>query len=1110
MPLADLVKSHFVSKIRERGMQYVNAGSVELMEHQSTWATLEVEGSAEECYNVHLEWSRRNDVHMECDCPHFGRGNNCKHLWAAIVYLDRNMVKLGLKFPEGPGRPHNAPRQQTKPASSPPPKEEAPPPVPAKQAQPWRSLLSRFPVQVARKAHPSTNTPSESSARVCFRLNLYVGGSAPLIELYQQEPSEEDSWGPLEPLQLDDRRVPQITNPDDRRLLLDLLGHQVLEDNSAPGFIGDYFDSPRGTEILLNPELFETILPQLSATGRFLFWREEKPEYSEPRPILWNDGPPWKFRLCASRDEANRQWKLTGELYQGRKKRPLEDGLRFYGSGIMLFDGELCRFDPPADMRWLQLCLDEEAVTVPFDDRKKLIEELWQTGRAVTVTGDKALNVRGSVGDVKGKVVIHSPDRRYYYGASTTLYASVSFRYGKKEVPLLSKQYAWFDAESSRVMTYNDQAEQALLTQLMQVGMQEKAVSPYGYQDPGHLQFPASFLNDVVDTLVDQDWEVHADGARVRKANSLAMSVRSGVDWFDLEGSVDFDGQTVPLPELLAAVRRNEKSILLGDGSRGILPHKWLEQYQSLAGFAEKGDGDSLRFQSSQALLLDAMLSTSEANQSLQVDRRFAAQRKKLKTFAGIKPAKPSKRFQGSLREYQQEGLGWMLFLEKFGLGGCLADDMGLGKTVQVLALLADRQRRRGKKESARPALIVVPNSILHNWRQEAERFAPNLNVAEYTGTRRKKELPDLEQFDLVLTTYGTMRKDIERLSNIPWDYVILDEAQAIKNASSQTAKASRLLNARHRLALSGTPIENHLGELWSLFDFLNPGLLGSSTAFKSLTRDGSQNDPQNIEALREGIAPFLLRRTKAEVLPQLPKKMEQRLYCELPAAQQKQYDQMREHYRQGLAQKIAETGLAKAKIHVLEALLRLRQTACHPGLVDPQQKSKSSAKLDLLMEQLEEVVGEGHKALIFSQFTTMLHIVQERLDKAGIRHEYLDGKTKDRQGCVERFQNDPACSVFLISLKAGGTGLNLTAADYVYLLDPWWNPAVEAQAIDRAHRMGQTKSVFAYRLIARNTVEEKILELQSQKNALADALISADSSLLKSLTAEDLQAILS
>jgi SNF2 family DNA or RNA helicase len=318
------------------------------------------------------------------------------------------------------------------------------------------------------------------------------------------------------------------------------------------------------------------------------------------------------------------------------------------------------------------------------------------------------------------------------------------------------------------------------------------------------------------------------------------------------------------------------------------------------------------------------------------------------------------------------------------------------------------------------------------------------------------------------------------------------------------------LLQGNYRLAMSGTPIENHLGELWSLFDFLNPGMLGSASIFK-LTGTGARNpDEETRKLLSHALRPFILRRTKEQVAKDLPPKLEQTLFCELEPPQRKLYDELRDHYRNSLLGRIERDGIAKAKIQILEALLRLRQAACHPGLVDKSRTGDPSAKLDMLLPQLLEVIDEGHKVLVFSQFTSFLAILREQLDKEEVTYEYLDGRTRDRQSRVEKFQNDPDCKLFLISLKAGGLGLNLTAAEYVFLLDPWWNPAVEAQAIDRAHRIGQTNQVFAYRIIARDTVEEKVLELQNTKRDLADAIISADNSVIRSLGKEDLELLLS
>ena len=382
-------------------------------------------------------------------------------------------------------------------------------------------------------------------------------------------------------------------------------------------------------------------------------------------------------------------------------------------------------------------------------------------------------------------------------------------------------------------------------------------------------------------------------------------------------------------------------------------------------------------------------------------------------------------------------------------------------------------------------------------------------------GPGRATRLEGFADADLVLTTYGTLRSDIGLLAGMEFDYLILDEAQAIKNPSSESAKAARLLRGQHRLALSGTPVENHLGELWSLFEFLNPGMLGSTRAFEAITGRGRPGE-ESLTGLARALRPFILRRTKAEVAPELPPKHEETIFCELEPAQAKLYRELREHYRArllkgaGVDAGAGDGGLGQGKIQVLEALLRLRQAACHPGLIDAGRANEPSAKLEVLLPRLAELRAEGHKALVFSQFTSFLALVRARLDAEGVTYEYLDGQVQDRAARVTRFQNDPACPLFLISLKAGGTGLNLTAADYVFILDPWWNPAVEAQAVDRTHRIGQQRQVFVYRLLCRDTVEEKVAALQESKRGLAESIINEDQGFVRGLDRETLEMLLS
>jgi SNF2 family DNA or RNA helicase len=644
-------------------------------------------------------------------------------------------------------------------------------------------------------------------------------------------------------------------------------------------------------------------------------------------------------------------------------------------------------------------------------------------------------------------------------------------------------------------------AEKAAWAQLSEVGL--RYIEDRWVQDAA-WNVTASKLPRVVRALVESGWHVTAEGKVFRQAGKSSVSISSGVDWFELHGAIEYGDSSAPLPQLLAALKRGETMVTLGDGSYGLLPEEWLSRFGPVAAMGE-AEGDHIRFRSNQSGVLDALLATQP---TVNCDETFRRVRQELAQFQSISAAPQPAGFQGRLRDYQREGLGWMHFLRQFSFGGCLADDMGVGKTAQVLALLETRRELRAEGKVDAPSLVVVPKSLIFNWKQEVERFTPQVRVLDYTGIGRNKD--DLSAYDLILTTYGTLRRDALHFKDQVFDYVILDEAQAVKNARTESAKAVRLLRGDHRLALSGTPVENHLGELWSLLDFLNPGMLGASSVFQ--LAGGAMRNPSDDarKMLAHALRPFLLRRTKEQVATELPPKIEQTIYCEMEPRQRTLYNELREHYRKSLLPKINTDGIAKSKIQVLEALLRLRQAACHPGLIDRKHAQDPSAKLDVLIEQLRAVLEEGHKALVFSQFTSLLGILRKALEKDGIEHEYLDGKTVDRQARVERFQNDPECPLFLISLKAGGVGLNLTAADYVFILDPWWNPAVEAQAVDRTHRIGQLRQVFAYRLITRDTVEEKVLELQQTKRGLADAILGAENSLIRDLRREDIELLLS
>lgn len=494
----------------------------------------------------------------------------------------------------------------------------------------------------------------------------------------------------------------------------------------------------------------------------------------------------------------------------------------------------------------------------------------------------------------------------------------------------------------------------------------------------------------------------------------------------------------------------------------------------------------------------------------LKMSRKFTKFWKQVSTFSNMDNEPLPKGINAELREYQHKGFSWLWFLYQYGLNGILADDMGLGKTLQALAIL---QKAKEKHKQA-PSLVICPTSVVFNWENEIEKFVPNLKCLKLTGVERKDLFKEIGKYDVVITSYALLRRDIEKLRKYEFRYVILDESQNIKNAESVTAQSVKRLKCQHKLALSGTPIENKLEELWSVFDFLMPGFLFSQSDFsyRYVNPIVEREDKAVEKRLKCQIYPFILRRMKRDVAKDLPDKLENIAYCELTPEQKDFYLEVLDSTKEELFKSIEQKGLEKSRMSIFSALLRLRQICCHPRLYDKENIKgiNESGKFEHLKEMLEEIIAEGHRVLLFSQFVDMLDITREWLKKSGIKHEYLTGSTKNRQEVVERFNSDDSIPIFLISLKAGGTGLNLTGADYVIHYDPWWNPAVEDQATDRAYRIGQTKKVFVYRLITKGTVEEKIQKLKQRKRNLVDSVISVDRNISKSLTYADLQDIFS
>jgi superfamily II DNA or RNA helicase len=845
----------------------------------------------------------------------------------------------------------------------------------------------------------------------------------------------------------------------------------------------------------LGPRERDAILPWILETGRL--WHRDNGE-SELRPLSKDEGTAWDFRMSVEESPDGAEWEVKGVLVRGEERMAPDDPWLLLSGGWVVAGGKLSRLLDHGAFSWLSTLRREGTFRVTKERESELLERLWNLPGAPPIDWPDALKLREERSTPRPLLrvkrshdVHHGPD---------LLRATLCFHYGDETIEYRCPAPAVPNVAERKLLLRDSRKEKRHRRTLAEqrVGTPPLALVRDGSFSLMDLAFEPDALPGIVRKLTARGWEVEAEGKIYRPRNRFKVRVSSGIDWFDLEVDAVFGDQRVPLPRLLKAIERGRDYVILDDGTRGILPETWLGEYKLLLALGRLREG-RLRFQRSQLVLLDRLISSeSDASWDPDLEAAHAA----LADLDRIPPEDPVGDFRGELRPYQKEGLAWLRFLERAGLGGCLADDMGLGKTVQVLAFLEGR--RRGG-EPIRPSLAVVPRSLVFNWISEARRFTPGLRVLEYLGPRRQKSEENFRRFDLVLTTYGTLVRDATFLKDCAFDCAILDEAQAIKNASSTYARAARLIKASHRLALTGTPIENHLGEIRSLFEFLDPGLLGGSRKFNELF-----GDPEGGAALHlisRLLRPLILRRKKREVEATLPERVDQTVFCDLEPRQRRDYDELRLHYRSRVLEDLEDP---RARFRILEGLLRLRQAACHPGLLDGSRIEEPGGKLGVLLDRLAEIDAEGNKALVFSQFTALLGILRKRLEARRIAFEYLDGRTRDRAARVERFQNDPDCRLFLISLKAGGVGLNLTAAGYVFLLDPWWNPAVEAQAIDRAHRIGQRQTVFAYRLIARGTVEERILELQDRKRRLAEEILSGAGGGLRDLRREDIELLFS
>jgi superfamily II DNA or RNA helicase len=1123
-----------------------------------------IAGADGEEHEVHLELSARRKGGMTLETrstsPAGRAGKPCAFLAAALLEVDRRGLfsnlhdHTPLALDTVPADDHEAPLED---AADDGPGEE-PEPAPARPTSPAvdrgpRRGGARLPAWATelderrRLVEPAVRTTTvaigdgrRAAGAIVFLLDLAASAdarAAVLVPGRMQLDVAGNATGRPRPIVLGPGEVEfDQLDPRERELLAQLVG------TTAAGGEGATLPLERRTisRVVVSPRAAATDLALLCETGRLVLQPEPRRNPDLVVPLVWDGGRPWEFALVLEPGDPDGiraetladmtaeaplpkpgRATLRGMIVRGSERKDLRTPRAILRSGLIVFDDRLARLTTDGTAGWMDQFERRGPLEFPGAQVDGLIDRLAQLADLPRLELPGWTGWRIESGSPRPKLVLDDSPRVSLDGeeGDTEGPARMPRRRAAPRVQLAGR--IWFDyagilvaadspaggaADPARkILVRRDRAaEREAIAMLPRYGGVQPRPGDAAAEEVGHhVEIPRNRLDASVSQLAAAGWTVEVAGRRYRPAGSVAWNVTSGIDWFELSAAIDFGGISADLPALLEALAKGDRSVELADGSLGILPDSLAAQIEPLAALAQRHDG-RLRYGRIQMALLDALLA---GQPRAHVDEAFERIRDELSRGERPEAEDEPDGFEGTLRHYQREGLGWLTFLERLGLGGCLADDMGLGKTIQVLAMFVRRKAVVAAGGVAhRPSLVVVPKSLVFNWIEEARKFAPALRVLNHTGIDRVDGASSLEDHDLVLTTYGTLRRDIVKHRDVEFDYVVLDEAQSIKNAASQAAKACRLLRARHRLALTGTPVENHIGELWSIFEFLNPGQLGSASRLKRFLAGGRTSS----EVVARAVRPYLLRRTKAQVLSDLPEKTEQTLFCELGEEQRKAYDELREHYRLELSGRIGRLGIGRSRIAVLEALLRLRQTACHPGLVDPARIDEPAAKLDVLLEQLSEVIDEGHKVLVFSQFTSFLAIVRRKLDERGTTYEYLDGKTTDRQARVQRFQEDADCRLFLVSLKAGGQGLNLTAADYIYILDPWWNPAVEAQAVDRAHRIGQTRRVFAYRLIARDTVEEKIVALQDRKRELAESIVRADESVAASLTAEDVEMLFS
>ncbi len=1029
----------------KKGRQYAEAQRVSGLARTDVGIAATVAGSEGQKYSVQLAPTDNAAFESMCNCESWNKyGLHCKHVVAAgLVYLARVRKRAEAELAAAP------PVEGA--ASSGP--EVAPLPALAKLEN-WLGLSALPDLEFHYRLTPTPST---------------TGGRAWVIDVRR---ADQASKGPVQVKRL--LSMGMRISPPDERVLAQLADHEVRYDS----------------KIILNDEELADLFEVMRA--RRVIYRGTALLFPpEPvRPII---------RLNNSPEGAVARIEIA---LPDETSLPLKDVVVLCGRRTWALVAQNAHvLEPDFPPRLLRKWLLEPSMSFPPD----------QLDRTLSFFAAHLPRYRLAL-QADGIEVDDSIEPQFLLtveGRADHVKAQLAARYGKAvTVPVsASAQHLGYASgvtdEGRKLILRQEVLERAAARQLIERRFRfDEASMTFEASGDAAIDFWARGRSELPKT-----WEVFAAAApRVQVRAKLRPKIRvnmTAMNWFDLDAEFTSEDQSVDLGAVRMFLETGRKFVPLKDGSFAEADVDELKRVATLLEEAGAMPGKTrTRLPLFHATALDLLATLGD----VEIESKARRAMTELREIDGIPPIKAPEGLQAELRHYQEAGLSWLWFIYRHGLSGVLADDMGLGKTIQALSLMLKIKKEQGTQ----PSLVVAPTSVLPNWEREIERFTPQLSYVTWHGADRRDNVEKLQNVDLVLTSYALIRRDLEELKKLPFRTVILDEAQNIKNADSATAQACKSVGGEHRIALTGTPLENRLTELWSLFDFLMPGFLGNAEGFHEHYEHPItvQGDLETRDRLKKKIHPFILRRLKTEVAKDLPPKTEVVTWVDMDTGQQALYREVLAESKRKVYDSIDKLGFNKSRISILSALMKLRQVCCDPRLLKlpPGTALPPSAKLERFSELVDELVREGHRALVFSQFTEMLEILTTQADEKQLKYLYLDGRTKDRMAKVDAFNVPDGPPVFFISLKAGGTGLNLTAADYVIHYDPWWNPAVEDQATDRTHRIGQTRAVFSYKLITRGTVEEKILSLQQRKRELAAGVLGTDSDVGKALTERDVE----